>query len=69
MKNNDIRALITRAGLYQYEVALAMNLKPNTLRVYLARPLTKAQRERIKEAIKTAKARKVNNEQKQETSI
>ena len=64
MKNNDIRGLIAKNGLYVYEVAAAMNVKANTLSIYLMRTLTKPQKDRIKEAIKTAKARKANNEQK-----
>lgn len=64
MKNNDIRGMIVKEGLYVYQVAEAMNVKANTLSIYLMRPLTKPQKERIKEAIKTAKARKANNEQK-----
>lgn len=65
MKNNDIRAAITRAGLHQYDVAQAMGIKASTFRIYLTRPLTKPQKERIKAAIVTARARKANNEQKQ----
>ncbi|MBE7728046.1 MAG: hypothetical protein E7244_27765 [Enterocloster citroniae] len=65
MKNNDIRALITRAGLHQYDVAACMGIKASTFRIYLTRPLTKPQKERIKAAIKTAKARNLNNGKKQ----
>lgn len=69
MKNNDIRALITRAGLHQYDVAACMGIKASTFRIYLTRPLTKPQKERIKAAIKTAKARKANNEDKEKDGI
>lgn len=65
MKNTDIRALISKNGLYLYQVAAAMGIKQNTLSHYLMKELTKPQKDRIKEAIKTARARKANNEQKQ----
>ena len=55
MKNNDIRAEIAKAGLFYYQVAAAMNVKPNTLAHYLRAELTKPQKERIKQAIAEAK--------------
>ena len=59
MKNNDIRALIAKEGLYIYEVAAAMGLKPNTISHYLMNDLTKQQKERIKQAIANAKLKEV----------
>ena len=47
MKNTDIRALIAKEGLYVYQVAAAMNLKPNTISHYLMNDLSKPQKDRI----------------------
>lgn len=69
MKNTDIRALISKNGLYLYQVAAAMEIKQNTLSHYLMKELTKPQKDRIKEAIKTAKARKANNEEKEKDGL
>lgn len=63
MKNNDIRALIAKEGLYIYQVAAAMNLKPNTISHYLMSDLSTPRRERIINAITIAKQREVDNGQ------
>ena len=55
IKNRDIKGLIAKEGLYHYEVAAAMGVKPNTLAQYLRSDLTKNQKERIKEAVSIAK--------------
>lgn len=51
MKNNDIRSDIVRRDLYAYEVAAAMNVKPNSLSHFLMKELTPTMRERIEKAI------------------
>ena len=63
MKNTDIRAEISAAGLYFYEVANAMDIKANTLSVYLMHDLTDYQKTRIRAAIKKA-SKEVNNGKK-----
>ena len=54
-KNRDIKALIAKEGLFHYQVAEAMGIKPNTLAQYLRCDLTKNQKERIKAAVSIAK--------------
>ena len=64
MKNLDLRAEMVRNGLFVYQVAEAMNVKPDTLSHYLMHDLSKATKDRIREAI--AKARKVRTHVKKE---
>lgn len=69
MKNNcnaDIRAMIAAKGLCFYEVAAALNVKPNTVSQYLRKDLSDYQKNRIKTAIaKAEKAKELNNGQKE----
>ena len=70
MKNNrnaDLRAMIAAKGLCFYEVAAALNVKPNTVSQYLRKDLSDYQKNRIKTAIaKAEKTRKLNNDKKEE---
>ena len=61
MKNNDLRAEIMKQGLYAYQVAEVMNIKPNTLSHYFMSDLSMPRRERIINAITIAKQREVDN--------
>ena len=66
MKNNDLRAEMVKNGLFVYQVAAAMNVKPDTLSHYLMHDLSATTKERIKEAI--AKAKKERSHAKKEES-
>lgn len=66
MKNNDLRAEMVKNGLFVYQVAEAMNIKPNTLSQYMMRDLSKTTKDRIREAI--AKAKKERSHAKKEES-
>lgn len=65
MKNNDIRGEIAKAGLFLYQVAEAMNVKPNTISHYLMSDLSKPQKERIRQAIATARRDLKNGKKEQ----
>ena len=54
----DIREKIEKNGLYHYEVADVLNIKPSNFSVMLKTQLTELQRNKILEAIEKAKKRK-----------
>ena len=62
MKNNDLRAEMVKNGLFIYQVAAAMNIKPNTLCHYLMEDLSDYRKNRIRAAI--VKAKELNNGKK-----
>jgi len=67
MKNNDLRAEMMKHGLYLYQVAAAMNIKPNTLSHYLMWDLSKPQKQRIMQGIARAKGNVTNGKAKEES--
>jgi len=69
MKNNDLRAEIIKQGLYAYQVAEVMNIKPNTLSHYLMCDLSKPRKERIRKAIAKAAEKGLNNGKTKEETV
>lgn len=53
--NNEIRRLIARSGLYYWQVAEMLNMRPEQLSILMRRPLAKDVKAKIRNAINQIK--------------